>query len=199
MNAQEFYNLAWEETQKSTLGKVGKYFERLSVDSGDGRERDYFKEIYWGPFYKFLACCVKVKKAKYVLELGADRGVGSIFLQSELVGSGKVYSVDIDPTSWKYVPANLKTVKKVIGDSIDQETIKKIPLSQIDLCLIDSNHDADHVKKEIELYTPHFKKGTILVFDDINSYWPTWDNSALDKIEDPNNIHYNVGLGVAIV
>ena len=61
---------------------------------------------------------------------------------------------------------------------------------------IDTIHFARQLKKEVKLYKPFWKKGAIVVFDDIriNDMFPVWEALQYDKVENTSPNHYS-GFG----
>lgn len=148
-------------------------------------------------YYQWLACLVRLIKPKQVVELGAASGISTIMMATELDKDAKLYSVDNDPTiAWKWMAKDYPQVEKILGDDLDMSIWKDIDLSKTDLWFIDTLHVARQLKREVELYSPYWKKGAIVVFDDIrlNELWLIWDSFIYDKCENTNPCHYS-GFG----
>jgi len=201
--AELFHQKVMEELKSYTTKKVDRFFQHLN-DTGDGRDRDYFTEIYrkTGPFcwyYQYLACAVRVLQAKQAVELGADRGASALMMASEMP-DGMVYSVDdgsgFDKKDlWSYIPKDVKNIVKLLGDSVDMKLWQGVDLKKTDLWLYDSEHTAKRVKKEIKAYSPYWKKGAVVIFDDLRYYKEVWDSLTCDKFYSPHEIHgFEVGV-----
>ena len=76
------------------------------------------------------------------------------------------------------------------------EIWKDIDLGKTDLFFVDTIHLAHQLEEEIKLYSPYWKKGAIVVFDDIrlNDMFPVWESLNYDKVENTNPNHYS-GFG----
>lgn len=147
-------------------------------------------------YYQWLACLVRLIKPKKVVELGAASGISTIMIASELSKDAKFYSVDNDPTiDWKWMCCEYPQLTKILGDDLDKGIWGIVDLHNTDLWFIDTLHIASQLNKEIELYSPFWKKGTIVVFDDINmsELRPIWDSLRYDKYADVK-LHYS-GFG----
>ena len=85
----------------------------------------------------------------------------------------------------------------IVGDDLDMSNWKDIDLGKTDLLYIDSLHTEKQLRKEIELYFPFLKKGTIVCFDDIRmpELWPVWKDLPYEKIELTDPCHYT-GWGI---
>lgn len=200
MNKAEQLNQKVTECLKTySLKKVEKYFKDLLA--GDGVDHSYWLEThsqkqYPQGMYLYLGSVVKVIKPRVIVELGADRGVSTLVMHSELGKNGKLYSVDIRD-GWEYVPPDLQGVNKLVGNSIDATLFENLDLTTVDLWFIDGLHQDSVVQKEIETYSPFWHAGTVVLFDDIDLYQDTWKSIAFDKYES-REIH-NQNFGVVVV
>jgi cephalosporin hydroxylase len=163
-------------------------------------------------YYQWLACLIKLLKPKQVVELGAAAGISTIMMATELDKDAKLYSVDFDPEiAWKWMDKEYPQVIKILGDTRDiniwpqTESLynKDWPmlLRQTDIWFFDSLHTEEQLRSELEIYKPYFKKGAVLVFDDIHmnpGMNKVWDELPYDKHDISNPCHWS-GFGVAIV
>lgn len=148
-------------------------------------------------YYQWLACLTKLLKPKQVVELGAAAGMSTMMIASELSPDAILYSCDNDPAiAWKWMSGEWPQVKRLLGSDLDLKVWKGVDLEKTDLWFIDTLHFAEQLKKEIELYSPYWKKGAIVVFDDIrmNDMYPVWESLSYDKQENTNPCHYS-GFG----
>lgn len=147
-------------------------------------------------YYQWLACLVRFLKPKQVVELGAASGISTIMIATELSKNAKFYSMDNDPTiAWKWMYTDYPQLTKMLGDDLDMDNWKGIDLTKTDLWFIDTLHTKTQLEKEIELYSPYWKNGTIVVFDDIkmSELRGTWKSLPYIKFED-DKLHYS-GFG----
>ena len=193
MNKAELFHLkVLNELLTYSTKKVDKYFLKLFL--GDDRDKSYWKEIYrqWPQYpcyyYQYLACAVRVLKAKKVFEIGADRGASTMMMASE---GAHVYSVDIRD-GWEYVKS--KRVTKLLGDSCDYKWTGELNFNEIDLWLIDGLHTYEKVKQELETYQKYFKTGDVVILDDTNQLGKIMDHISSDKMVSVD-IHGN-GVGI---
>ena len=109
-----------------------------------------------------------------ILELGVQKGRSTLeFLKICKKNNGRLYSVDIDDCSnvsedpnWKFINSrddNFKLIKSEVS-------------SDIDVLLIDTIHEADHVKKILYGYYDLITTGGYIFIDDI-SHLPYLKNS----------------------
>lgn len=153
-------------------------------------------------YYQWLACLMRLIKPKQVVELGSAAGISTIVMAIELDPDAKLYAVDIDPElAWKWMDKEYAQVIKVLGDDLDLSIYPKdCDLSKTDIWFIDSLHTEEQLRKEIELYKQFWKKGTIVVLDDIRTPGldKIWEELPYDKCETTTPNHFS-GFGHFIV
>lgn len=153
-------------------------------------------------YYQWLSCLVKLIKPKQVVELGAAAGISTIMMATELPKDGFLFSVDNDPEiAWKWMDREYPQVIKILGDTRDLTIWNTYDLTSTDIWFFDSLHTQDQLEAELELYTRYFKKGSILVFDDIHmslGMEKVWNSLPYDKQDISTPCHWS-GFGVAIV
>lgn len=194
--AEKFHCRVMGMLENYNLDKVDHYFKDLNELTG--HDQSNWREIYrtyreemWYPcwWYWYQACAVKVLKAKQVVELGADRGSGTLFMASELPKDGILYSVDIED-KWQYVPKDHPQIVRIQGNAGDLSIWpKEVDLGKTDLWVIDDSHAVDHVRNECKIYSPFWKEGTAVIFDDMDKLNMLFEEdgvlSKYDKYFDP--------------
>lgn len=109
-----------------------------------------------------------------ILELGVQKGRSTLeFLKICEKKNGKLYSVDIDDCSDVSKDPNWKFIK---SRDDNFEYIKSEVPKEIDVLLIDTIHEASHVKKILLSYYDLIKAGGYIFVDDI-SHLPYLKNS----------------------
>lgn len=201
MNANELDKKVMEFVQRYDVNPVLQHMglvgsgQILEVKNENGRPNLY---LQW------LACLIRLLKPKQVVELGAAAGISTIMMATELDKDAKLYSVDNDPEiAWKWMDKEYPQVIKILGDDLDPNIWVNIDvdLSKTDVWFIDSLHTEEQLRAELALYSSRFKKGAILVFDDIHinsGMEKVWNELPYDKQDITNPCHYS-GFGVAIV
>ena len=156
-------------------------------------------------YYQWGACLVDVVKPKQVVELGGAMGVWAICVLYHLPSDSKLYSITLAEhgLEFSYVVDNYPNLVKIIGDDLDMNNWKGIDLSKTDLWFFDSLHTEKQLRSELKLYSPYFKKGTIILFDDIRQpeLWPVWSDlikDCRDYVELTNPCHYS-GYGMVVI
>ncbi len=110
---------------------------------------------------------------EWVIETGSRHGGSAIFFADQLKNmdrSGKVFSIDCAPMLDPRAAAD-KGVEFIIGDSAAPEIVAhvlgQLPANRKNLFLIlDSDHTAAHVKRELDAWVPHLRKGDYLIVED---------------------------------
>ncbi len=114
----------------------------------------------------FLHSKIKNIKDIKILEFGVREGVSTkLFVNLAEKNNGMVFSVDlvdysnlIESNKWKFIHSrddNFELIKKEIGNGFD-------------VILLDSQHEANHVKNIIYNYYDLLKKGGYFFIDDIS-------------------------------
>lgn len=137
--------------------------------------------------YCWLPGFLATLKPKQVVELGGAMGVGDICMLHGLPQESKLYSITLAERGLEF--SFIKDKSKypnfypIVGDDLDLNNWpKNLDLSQTDVWYIDSEHSEEQLRKELELYKQFFKKGAIVLFDDIhlnpgmNNVWTDLDN-----------------------
>ena len=145
-------------------------------------------------YQKWLICLMEEIQPKQCIELGAWRGISTCMLLAGMPKESKLYSVDIDPLSWEYVPEDSR-LTKIIGDDLDLNIYPKdVDLSKTDFWFIDTNHTEEFFQKERAVYEKFWKPGTVIAMDDVGKWdtftlWKEWEKLPYDKVELPT-LHY---------
>jgi cephalosporin hydroxylase len=119
-----------------------------------------------------------------IVETGIARG-GSLILYASMLellgGNRSVLGIDVDIRAHNRVEIEkhpmFKRIRMIQGSSIDEgvsrQVYEQVAGRKQVMVVLDSNHTADHVSKEIKLYAPLVTKGSYLVvFDTIVEYLP---------------------------
>jgi cephalosporin hydroxylase len=110
-------------------------------------------------------------KPDVIIEAGTLKGGSAYFFASlfDLLGKGRVITMDIvdHPEKPKH-----PRIEYLLMSSISDEAVRRIK-SEIKtgdrvMVSLDSNHAADHVFKELQLYSPMVTQGCYLVVEDTN-------------------------------
>ncbi len=122
-------------------------------------------------YYYFLAGFVALEECAQVLEIGTNCG-GSIMsiskgLDADDITDRRLVTVDIAHKNEEGLKEYPK-VTRVHGDSLSGEVVKKVVGSfnkEIDLLYIDSLHEYEHTRENIEIYAPKLKPRYIILDD----------------------------------
>jgi len=115
-------------------------------------------------------------KPDLIIETGVAHGGSLVYYASlfEAIGKGKVIGIDIEirEHNRKAIESHefFHRIDLIEGSSIDPEIVAKvgamIPAGATVLVILDSNHLRDHVKNELELYSPFVTEGSYIVSTD---------------------------------
>ena len=104
---------------------------------------------------------------EFVVEIGSKFGGTTLWLSDVMrsVGSGGVISIDLLRPATNF-PDNVQFVQ---GDSVAPETVATVEESRAGgrtMVMTDSNHAANHVLAELELYAPMVAPGCYFIVED---------------------------------
>lgn len=110
-------------------------------------------------------------KPDIVLELGVMFGGASVFFADilELVGHGEVLGIDISLANLRHKPKKGGRITYLEGDSGSQKILDEVDRrcrGKNVLVIADSDHEKEHVLKEIRLYSRFVKPGGYYVVED---------------------------------
>lgn len=120
-----------------------------------------------------MAEAIHQSKCDVVVEAGTHVGGGLEFYSTILAANPKGFAIGIDVYDLARGVADRSSgrVKLVLGDSTSPKTaeiVRDMIGNRRALVVIDSNHTAAHVAKELELYAPLVSPGSyMIVFDGI--------------------------------
>jgi len=153
-------------------------------------------------YYQWLPGLVDEIKPSQIVELGGAMGVASIMMLNANWHDFKLYSITLAEhgLEFSYIKENYPNLIKVVGDDLNLDNWPKdLDLSKTDIWFLDSEHTEKQLRAELKLYTPFFKKGAIIIFDDIRmpELFGVWEELSYPKIELTDPLHYS-GYGLAI-
>jgi len=161
-------------------------------------------------YYYFLAGFVRVKRLSRILEIGTNSG-GSIFsiykgIHKKDIPSSKLLTVDIvlkNDEGFKKYPH----IERIKGDSLSMDIVEKISASfkeKIDLIYIDSLHEYEHTKKNIDIYANKLDPRYVIL-DDIRQndgmrkLWSELKEKFKDNAFDASDISVRKGAGFGVI
>lgn len=152
-------------------------------------------------YYQWSIGLIDLLKPKQIVELGGAMGVWDICVLWSLPETSKLYSVTLAEggLEFSYVVDKYPNFIPCVGDDLDLTVWpKEIVLKDTDLWFFDSLHTEKQLRAELELYKQFFKKGAILLFDDIRmpELWGVWNELPYEKLEVTSPCHYS-GFGIA--
>ncbi len=117
-------------------------------------------------YHRFLFAWAEHIKPSLIVETGTDRGYSAIHLAMGRT-SAKVISIDNRSLCSDQLNAlNVPNVDTITEDSL--KVVDRFEDHSIDLLFLDSLHTCEHLSKEIELYVPKVRPGSLVFVDDIS-------------------------------
>ena len=129
-------------------------------------------------------------RPQLIIESGTRWGGGALFLASmlDLIGTGQVISIDIDTEPTRPVHPR---IRYLAGSSIDPAIVaevRKAAAGKRTLVILDSDHHAEHVAKELTIYPEFVSPGGYLIVDDTNiggnPVWQDDDPGPMAAVKD---------------
>jgi len=182
-----------------TNSQLDAYIKTGLANHRRGNEID--RQAFFGRRLGWYAI-VRATKPLVVVETGTEKGLGSIVLAEALIknGAGRLITIDMEPSSGLLLGAEYGgVIERMIDDSL--LAISKI--DQIDLFIHDSDHSAEHERREFEILQSRLTADAIVLSD--NSHATTeLANWSLQNgrrfmyfAEEPLN-HWYPGAGIGV-
>ena len=156
-------------------------------------------------YYQWSSCIVDVFKPHQVVELGGAMGVWCLCVLHYLPEESKFYSITLEEhgLEFSFIKDKYANFTPIVGDDLDIQNWQGVDLSQTDLWFIDSLHTEEHLRAELKLYSPYFKKGAVILLDDIRmgGLDRAWSNLLADEGYDcydgTDPLHFS-GYGICV-
>ena len=151
--------------------------------------------------YQFFPGLIETIKPSQIVELGGAMGVGTVMMLQSKFQDFHLYSITLAEggLEFSYVVDKYPNLTMIVGDDLDMKNWEGVDLGKTDFWYIDSLHTEKQLRAELELYTPFFKKGAIICFDDIRmpELYPVWKDltEKYEAIELTDPCHYT-GWGI---
>lgn len=153
---RDFHLLWYERRQRSTW--------RATTFAGVSTQQCPFD------LWIYQELIAKVRPDTFV-EVGIKNGGTTLFLATmcDVVGHGRVVGVDLNLRAQPVVQAHPR-VTLIEGDSVTAETFARVQAATEGsaMVLLDSDHNAGHVIKELRLYQQLVPVGSYLIVNDTN-------------------------------
>jgi len=110
-------------------------------------------------------------KPDVIIECGTYGGGSALFLASicDLSNQGEIITIDIKSMEGR--PEH-KRITYLLGSTTSQEIVEKvrdlIKNKNRVMAILDSDHNKEHVLRELEIYSPFVTKGSYLIVEDTN-------------------------------
>jgi len=189
--------LARKELQKLNMDEIYPYLEHIS----EGSLND-INNIPMSLYYRYLAALVKAIKPKQVVELGSAGGASALMMLATLPKTSMLYACSIpEPEGeFRFIKQNYPNLTMIRGDDLDLAVWPKdCQLKDTDLWFFDTDHNYKQLHTELKLYDQFFKKGTVVLIDDIRlnpGMTKAWNEIKYKKLSLPD-LHWS-GFGMFI-
>lgn len=162
----------WLERQTAGSSDTTTRFHLLSYHGGA------LQQTYWlgVPILKSPLDCwvyqeiIHEQRPDLIIETGTDLGGSALFLASlcDLVGHGRVISIDVRAVARVRHPR----LTLIVGDSTSEPVLEQVRqaarASQRSMVILDSDHSAAHVGRELRAYREFVTPGSYMVAEDTN-------------------------------
>lgn len=198
-SARELFEKVKPSWEKYDLKKAEPYLKGLS----DGARNDIENKSEVG-YYQFLPCLISYLKPRQIVELGGAMGASALMMLSALPTTSKLFSITLeeDGLEYSFVKEKYHNFVPIVGDGLDLKSWSStLNLGETDLWFIDTKHEESQLKAEIELYKPFFKKGSVILLDDIKineGMFRVWIDLNVDKFDATTWLHHS-GFGIIVL
>lgn len=161
-------------------------------------------------YYFFLCGFVRSQRLTRILEIGTNSG-GSIMsiskgLREEDIADSRLVTVDIirkNDEGFKKYPH----IRRIDGDSLDEGIAGKAVASfdgEVDLVYIDSLHEYEHTKKNIDIYAGKLNPRYVILddirqCDEMRKLWGELKEKFEDEAFDASEISVRKGAGFGVI
>lgn len=158
-------------------------------------------------YYQWITCLVEKIKPTQIVELGGAMGVWDLCVLHSLPEASKLYSITLAEhgLEFSYIVDTYLNFIPTVGDDLDLNYWPEdLYFGKTDLWFFDTLHTVEQLTKELDLYSPFFKKEAIILFDDIHSFGldEVWEKvckggwGITDTFDATDPLHYT-GYGIA--
>jgi cephalosporin hydroxylase len=156
-----------------TLGPVLRklFLTDLIVETGNFAKTTWLGQPIWQNVLDLQTMQETVYELKpsLLIECGTNVGGSALFFASlfQLMGTGRVVTIDVE----KMHELSHPLITFLIGDSLDPEIVSQVNVAATGangpvMVVLDSLHDASHVRREMETYCGLVTKGSYLFTQD---------------------------------
>lgn len=197
-SAKELFEAVRPLWEKYELKRAEPYLKHLS--SGARNDIENKKE---SGYYQFLPCLVDYLKPKQIIELGGAMGASALMMLSSLPKESRLWSITLPEggLEFSFVKENYPNFVPVVGNDLNPKIWPpSLKLSKTDIWFFDSDHSYTQLKSELELYGKFFKKGAVILLDDIHlndGMWQAWVEFPGDKFDASAWLHWS-GFGIIV-
>lgn len=156
----------------------------------------------WSDYYKYLAKMMKALKPNQVCELGSAAGTADLMMLSTLPKDSMLYALTIpEPEGeFRFIKEEYPNLTMIRGNSLHLNDWNDVDISNTDIWFFDTDHQYALIHAELELYDLYFKKGALVLLDDIHlnpGMERAWNEIKYPKLE-LNDLHTykNTGYGM---
>lgn len=174
-------------------------------NANDGAVRDVMNTNGCA-YYQWTPGFLELLKPKQIVELGGAMGVWDLLVLNGKYQDFKLHSITLEEhgLEYSYIVDKYPNFFPVVGDDLDLNNWESLDLSQTDLWFFDSLHTQEQLRKELNLYSKYFKKGSVVLFDDIHlndGMQQVWDDVlegrwGITEAKDVTNPLHFTGYGV---
>lgn len=111
-------------------------------------------------------------KPDLIIETGTFDGGSAMFYASlfDLIGKGEIVSIDLEPQA--DLPQHDR-VTYITSSSVDADVVERVRAMTAGkrvMVVLDSDHRSDHVRQELDVWSPMVSPGCYLIVEDTNVY-----------------------------
>ncbi len=203
---RHFYAFDW--IQELRAGYAADRSEITLSDFGAGsrktltktRKVNHIAKMSGSPkrFGEYLYKTVDWLKAKRVIELGSNLGIGTSYLAAALPSDGKLISIDADENMLVRAKAAVKSIapradaELLLGTFVNQLQPALDELGSVDLAFIDGHHAEQATKDYFAQILKHCHSNSVIILDDI--HWSPGMEAAWEWVKAQPQVTCSIDL-----
>ena len=192
------------ELHQKVLSRLPEVTDELLRPYLAGVEQGGLDDLRDDLYYKYLTALMLEVRPAQVIELGAAAGLSALMVLAGLPKDSNLYSCTRpEPEGeWRWIKEDYPNFIRVLGNDLDSSTWRgtNCGLAETDIWFLDTDHTYEQVKSELSHYKEFFKKGCLILLDDIKlneGMYRAWLEIEYPKL-DVSELHHS-GYGIFTV
>lgn len=179
----------------NNMDKIRVHLDKCSY--GSRYDIDNVADSY---YYRYLAAAMRALKPKMVVELGSAGGASTLMMLATAPKNCQVFACSLPEPEieFRFIDeSKYPNLTLIRGNDLDLSVWNGLDLHDTDFWFVDTAHLESQLRQELTIYDRFFKKGTIILLDDIRlneGMQNVWNDIKCPKLSLPD-LHWS-GFGL---